>query len=77
MPHEKLRTAADIGALVCLKRKEQKLSQEDLAGLANTGTRFISDLENGKSTIQTGKLLRVLTALGLGMYVFSRWEQDK
>ena len=77
MPHEKLKTVADIGMLVSRKRKEQKLSQEDLAGLANTGTRFISDLENGKPTIQTGKLLRVLAALGLGMHVFSRWERDE
>ena len=77
MPHEKLKTIADIGMLVSRKRKEQKLSQKDLAGLANTGTRFISDLENGKATIQTGKLLRVLAALGLGMYVFSRWERDE
>ena len=40
------------------------------------GTRFISDLENGKGTIQIQKLLDVLNALGLGLYIFNRWEND-
>ena len=31
-------------------RRAQKIAQAQLAGLANTRVRFISDLENGKKT---------------------------
>ena len=76
MSKVKLQTAAEIGALIRAKRKEQHVSQAILAGLASVGTRFISDLENGKGTIQIQKLLDVLNALGLGLYIFNRWEKD-
>ena len=33
-------------------RKVQRISQEQLAGVVNTGVRFVSDLENGKPTVQ-------------------------
>ena len=74
MKHEQLKNAADIGRLVQMERKRQKLSQLQLAGLANTGIRFISDLENGKGTVQLQKLLAVIGALGLGMFVYSPWS---
>lgn len=73
---EKLQSAEAIGALIRTTRKTQGLSQAELAGVANTGVRFISDLENGKGTIQIRKLLNVLDALGLGLYIFNRWEND-
>ena len=76
MPHIKLNNASEIGALIRRTRKQQGISQAMLAGLASVGTRFISDLENGKETIQIQKLLNVLIALGLGLYIFNRWEND-
>lgn len=76
MKKEKLQSVQEIGALIRATRKEQGISQEQLAGVAATGTRFISDVENGKGTIQVQKLLRVLNALGLGLYIFNRWEND-
>ena len=51
MSKEKLQSAEAIGALIRTTRKTQGLSQAELAGVANTGVRFISDLENGKGTI--------------------------
>jgi y4mF family transcriptional regulator len=74
MKHEQLESAADVGRLVQAERKRQKLSQLQLAGLANTGIRFISDLENGKGTVQLQKLLAVISALGLSMFVYSAWS---
>ena len=74
MKHEQLKNAADIGRLVQMERKRQKLSQLQLAGLANTGIRFISDLENGKGTVQLQKLLAVIDALGFGLFVYSPWS---
>lgn len=76
MAKVKLQTAAEIGALIRATRKRQRVSQAVLAGLASVGTRFISDLENGKGTVQVQKLLDVLNALGLGLYIFNRWEND-
>jgi len=57
----------DIGALVRTRRKALGYSQARLANLCGTGTRFISDLENGKATIELGKALTVLSALGIDM----------
>lgn len=74
MKREQLESAADVGRLIKAERKRQKLSQLQLAGLANTGIRFISDLENGKGTVQLQKLLAVISALGLSMFVYSAWS---
>ena len=53
MNSQDLTTMEDIGKLIRDTRKEQGLSQEELAGISGTGRRFISDLENGKNNIQT------------------------
>ncbi|MBQ2813616.1 MAG: helix-turn-helix transcriptional regulator [Akkermansia sp.] len=55
-------------------RKAQGISQEQLAGVAGTGIRLVSDLENGKGTIQVDKMIKVVEALGLGIYALNRWE---
>ena len=77
MEFNKLVSTKDIGLLIKTTRKAQGVTQEQLAGVANTGIRLISDLENGKPTIQVNKLLNVLSALGLGMYIFSKWDLNK
>lgn len=63
MPRSNL-TPTDLGALVRRVRKAQGLRQDQLAGVAGVGLRFIVDLEAGKPTIQVGKALKVLEALG-------------
>ena len=73
---KELRSCAEIGLLVRDLRKSQKVTQTQLAGMANTGTRFISDLENGKETCHIGKILRVLSALGVGMYIYSPFDKE-
>ena len=57
-------TPADIGTIVRTTRKAQGLRQDVLAGTAGVGLRFIVDLEIGKPTVQMGKALQVLQALG-------------
>ena len=74
MKHVEQTTMEEIGRLVRDERRRQGVTQMQLAGVAGTGIRFVSDLENGKGTIQTGKLLRVVQTLGLGMFIFSPWE---
>lgn len=70
-------TAADIGTAVRKKRKEDGLTLADAAALCGVGYRFMSDLENGKETVQVGKVLKVLTALGLDMIIEARtWPNE-
>lgn len=70
-------TAADIGAAVRKKRREDGLTLADAAALCGVGYRFMSNLENGKATVQVGKVLQVLTALGLGMTIDARnWSNE-
>ena len=70
----KLRTTVEIGARIREIRKSQGISQEMLAGLAGTGQRYISELERGKETIRVREMLRVLDALGCGLYSPDRQE---
>ncbi len=73
----KVTTAADIGAAVRKKRKEDGLTLADAAALCGVGYRFMSDLENGKETVQVGKLLRVVTELGLDVCIEPRnWSDE-
>lgn len=57
-------TPAEIGHIVRTARKAAGLRQDELAGAAGVGLRFIVDLEAGKPTVQIGKALQVLQALG-------------
>ena len=75
MKEDNLISSEAVGKLVQDERKRQGLTQLQLAGLANTGIRFVSDLENGKGTVQLQKLLAVIAALGLGLYVHSPWDE--
>jgi len=67
-------TSSEIGARIREIRKAQGVSQETLAGLAGTGQRYISELERGKATARIGEMLKVLNALGAGIYIMSQDE---
>ena len=58
-----------IGDIVRAHRHAAGLNQAALAGLAGTGTRFISDLERGKPNVALDKLLAVLAVLGLKLQI--------
>ena len=62
-------TVEELGMKVRESRKRQGLTQPSLALVAGTGLRFIVDLEAGKPTCQIGKVLQVLTALGIPLSV--------
>ena len=70
-------TAADIGTAVRKKRQEDGLTLADASALCGVGYRFMSDLENGKATVQVGKVLQVLTALGIDVTIEARkWPNE-
>jgi y4mF family transcriptional regulator len=64
-----IKTPEDLGKLVRKFRLAQNMTQADILGLANTGNRFIVDLEKGKPTLQLQKVLDVLDLLGLEVIV--------
>ncbi|MCZ2203684.1 type II toxin-antitoxin system Y4mF family antitoxin [Bartonella sp. A5(2022)] len=58
-----------LSHLVRNARKEQGLTQEQLAVASGVGVRFIRDLERGKESCQIGKILHVLAMLGLDIQI--------
>ncbi len=72
---EDAKTVQDFARLIKETRKEQKVRQQDLADLAGVSCRFLSDLENGKATVELGKVLAVLAILGLEIKLASRDEK--
>jgi HTH-type transcriptional regulator / antitoxin HipB len=68
-PEAVIRSSVELGAVVREQRKRLALKQLDIAGLGNTGNRFIVDLENGKPTVQLQKVLDVMDLLGLEVVV--------
>ena len=54
-----------IGAVVRQARCANRLTQSQLAEMAGTGLRFISELERGKPSVALNKTLAVLSVLGM------------
>ena len=60
-----LKDSKAFGEAIRSCRKRQGATQIQLAAIANTGVRFIGDLENGKPSVQLNKALRVAYILGM------------
>ena len=60
-----IRSAQDMGRLIREAREQRKLSQQAFADLVGVGRRFISELENGKTTLEFDKVLQVVSASGI------------
>mgnify|MGYP003757301313 CR=1 FL=1 len=75
IPRGNITNAKQIGNLVRNKRKELGITQAYLAAVANTGVRFISDLENGKQTVELEKTLHVLRVLNIKLGVIESWQE--
>lgn len=65
-------SVCELGKLIRQTRKAQKMTQEDVSGLAGLGNRFIIDLEHGKETVQAQKVIDVLNLLGLELIIRKR-----
>lgn len=67
LPERKILTPADLGLAIRQSRQSSRLSQQELADLAGVGRRFLSELENGKQSLEFGKVLSVATAAGIDL----------
>ncbi len=54
----------DISVHIKMKRKQNKLTQPELALKAGVGLRFVRDLEQGKNTLRMDKVNDVLRLFG-------------
>tara|TARA_R110000868_G_scaffold86787_1_gene243291 strand:+ start:10576 stop:10797 length:222 start_codon:yes stop_codon:yes gene_type:complete len=73
MMNQQIFNSVELGCIIRKARKAQGLTQEDLSGMTGTGIRFISELERGKQTAQIGKVISVISTLGLVMSISSEW----
>lgn len=69
-------SSAELGAAIRCRRKALGLRLTDAAGLCGVGVRFLSELENGKSSASLGKALQVLSGLGLQLHLRPRGLHD-
>jgi HTH-type transcriptional regulator/antitoxin HipB len=62
-----IQTSKAFGSAVRRARKDQGLSQVELAARAGVGRPWLSELETGKRTAELGRALSVLSALDLAV----------
>lgn len=72
----KVFSVKEIGFLVRSRRESLGLTQAETAQMCNVGTRFFSELENGKPTLQIDKVLNCLSLLGINVNCVKR-EDDR
>lgn len=58
-----------IGAAIKDARKKKDWTQKDLADYTATSVKFISNVEQGKSTAQLDKVFDLIKAVGLRVYL--------
>ena len=58
-------SAAEIGKIVATARRHRQLTQAELARAIGASQAWVSQVEQGKETAQVGKVLRVLSHLGV------------
>ena len=61
-------TVKDLSKLIKEKRLALGITQADASALCNVGTRFLSELENGKPTLQIDKVLKVANFFGIKIF---------
>jgi y4mF family transcriptional regulator len=66
----------NLSVHIKLKRKQNKLTQPELALKAGVGLRFVRDLEQGKSTLRMDKVNDVLRLFGEELGVV-QMDRDK
>ncbi|MCR5623959.1 MAG: helix-turn-helix domain-containing protein [Lachnospiraceae bacterium] len=68
----KIKNPSDFGSVIRERRKELGYTQKYISEFTGLSISFISDLENGKSTVELGKALELAKLLGLNIEVNER-----
>ena len=64
----------ELGRAIRDRRRELGYTQAFLAKYAGVSASFLSELENGKETIQLGKMMEVMSLLGMDICMIRRGE---
>lgn len=64
-----INSAADLGLVIRAVRKSTRVRQDDLAGAVRVSRQFTHDVEQGKPTVQLGRVLLLLKELGIALNV--------
>ena len=67
-----LKTSGDLGPLIRKSRKAMKFSQQQFADAAGVGRRFLSELENGKPSLEFDKVIACALAAGIDIFAKPR-----
>ena len=65
----KFNSVQDLGLVIRATRKANDLRLDDTASGCQVGPVFLREVERGKDTVQFGRVLQVLNALGLQLSV--------
>ena len=71
---DNLRDMKSLGSAIRKRRRELGYTQAFLADYAGVSTSFLSELENGKETIQAGKMMEIISLLGMDICIRRRGE---
>lgn len=71
---ENLQDMKSLGQAIRKRRRELGYTQAFLADYAGVSTSFLSELENGKETIQAGKMMEIISLLGMDICIRRRGE---
>jgi y4mF family transcriptional regulator len=56
-----------LGSQIRTRRRTLKLTQQELADLAEVSSHFVLEVEKGKESIRLDKLTKILKVLGLNL----------
>ena len=68
----KITSTEELGKYIKDKRKKQSYTQKEISDYTGYSASFISQLENGKSSVEFGKALHLANMLGLDLFVEER-----
>jgi len=71
-------SAVEVGKIVAVARRHHKLTQAELAHAIGATQKWVSEVEQGKETAQIGKVLRLLSHLGVRLRIgVAPWTAGK
>ena len=68
----KILESSDLGAAIRSRRKELHYTQAYISEFTGLSISFISDVENGKPTVELEKVIQLLQILGMDLFVERR-----
>lgn len=68
----KINSVEEFGKMIRKRRKKLGYTQKYISDFSGISVTFISDLENGKKTIELGKALLIANLLGLDLELNER-----